>query len=449
MRRLDADKPTLCSIDGLTRREFLQAAAVPLAGLALPSLGAVPGSGAAKGRDVNCIMIVMLGGPSQLDTWDPKPDAPSEVRGPFRPIDTNVSGIRISEIFPRMAKHADKYALLRSVYHTAPAIHDAGHQLMQTGRLFEEGIEHPHPGSVLAKLKGARSGAPAHVVLPTPLGSTGANLSHGQGAGYLGAEFEPLTLDADPSRRDLRVADLLPRNYLSATRAEQRQTLRDTVDFASEGTNRREPEAAHPLLASPGAWDAFELSQEPDARRERYGMNQFGQSCLLARRLVERGTRFVTINMGETVFHETTWDAHGSRPFSTLASYQDETGPRFDHGYSALLADLAERGLLDNTLVVCVSEFGRTPRLNPAGGRDHWTHCWSLAFAGGGVKGGQIIGASDEIGAYPMERPVSAPEVVASVYHALGVDPHHRLTGPDGQAIPLVDSNVKPILELF
>jgi len=448
MKRPDAEIPAHCS-DGMTRREFLQATAVPLAGMALPALSASDGWAARKERDVNCIMIVMLGGPSQLDTWDPKPDAPSEIRGPFRPIETNVSGIRISEIFPRMAKHADKYTLVRSVYHSAPPIHDTGHQLLQTGRVFADEVEHPHPGSVLAQLKAARAGAPAHVLLPTPLGATGANLSHGQGAGFLGPEFEPLTLDVDPSRREIRPADFRPRSYLSAARTEQRRMLQGTFDHASDAGGRLEWETAHPLLASPGAWDAFELGQEPEARRERYGMNKFGQSCLLARRLVERGTRFVTINMGESVFNETTWDAHGTRPFSSLSAYQDELGPQFDHGYSTLLEDLAACGMLESTLVVCVSEFGRTPRLNPAGGRDHWTHCWSLAFAGGGVKGGQVIGASDEIGAYPAARPVCAPEVVASVYHALGVDPHQRLEGPGGQAHPLVDSHVGPISELF
>lgn len=447
MKRESAARPEHGG-DGLTRREFLQATAVPLAGLALPALSSPDAWAAPKERDINCILIYMLGGPSQLDTWDPKPDAPAEVRGPFQPIETNVAGIRISEIFPRMARHADQYALVRSVYHTAPPVHDAGRQLVQTGRLFEDGVDHPHPGCVLAKLKGTRAGALAHVVLPTPLGATGANLPSGQAAGYLGAEFEPLVLDGDPNHCT-RVADLLPRTYLNIGRSEQRQTLRETIDLAASEITATERDATHPLLATPGTLEAFELAQEPEAYRDRYGRTRFGQSCLLARRLVERGTRSVTLNMFETVFNETTWDAHGTRPFTTLRAYQEEIGPSFDQGYSTLLADLKDRGMLDHTLVVCVSEFGRTPRLNPAGGRDHWTHCWSMAFAGGGVKGGQVIGASDEIGAYPKERPVSAPEVVASIYHALGVDPHHRITGPDGQSIPLVDAQVKPILELF
>lgn len=432
--------------DSLTRREFLQATAVPLAGLALPALAASEGRAAPRGRDVRCIMIFMLGGPSQIDTWDPKPEAPSEVRGPFRTIETSVPGIRLSELFPRMARQAGRFALVRSVHHDAPPLHDAGHQLIQTGRLFADGLEHPHPGCVLARLKAGKPGAPAHVVLPAPLGATGANLPHGQGAGYLGPEFEPLVLDGDPSR-STRAADLLPRAYLSSARNQQRQDLIGTLDASVEGAG--EPEPGHALLGMPGALSAFELEREPEALRARYGNTRFGQSCLLARRLVERGTRFVTLNMHETVFNEATWDAHGTRPFSSLATYRDEVGPTFDHGYSTLLEDLHDRGLLEDTLVVCVGEFGRTPRLNPAGGRDHWTHCWSAAFAGGGVRGGQVLGASDEIGAYPKERPVSAPEIAATIYHALGVDPHHRLPGPDGQPISLVDSHVKPILELF
>lgn len=438
---------TMPAGDGLTRREFLQATAVPLAGLALPALDASAGWAAPKSRDTRCIMIFMLGGPSQVDTWDPKPDAPSEIRGPFRAIETNVSGVRISELFPRMARQAHRYALVRTVHQDAPPLHDAGHQLIQTGRLFADGLEHPHPGCVLARLKGGNPGAPAHVVLPTPLGATGANLPHGQGAGYLGPEFEPLVLDGDPSR-STRVADLLPRTYLNVARDQQRRTLRETLDTAGEGAAPVQ-ELPSPLLGMSGAVSAFELEREPNALRERYGHTRFGQSCLLARRLVERGTRFVTLNMHESVFNEATWDAHGTRPFSSLATYRDQVGPTFDRGYSTLLEDLHVRGMLEDTLVVCVGEFGRTPRLNPAGGRDHWTHCWSVAFAGGGVKGGQVIGASDAIGAYPKERPVSAPEVVATVYHALGIDPQHRLPGPDGQAIPLVDSQVKPILELF
>jgi hypothetical protein len=178
-------------------------------------------------------------------------------------------------------------------------------------------------------------------------------------------------------------------------------------------------------------------------------MNKFGQSCLLARRMVERGVRFVTINMFETVFDEITWDIHGSAPFTPITAYRDIVGPWFDHGYSSLLEELKERGLLETTLVVAMGEFGRTPKVNPAGGRDHWPQCWTILFAGGGVKGGRVVGASDEIGAYPQDRPVTPAEVAATVYHALGIDLEHELTGPQGRPIPVVDYGVKPITELF
>jgi hypothetical protein len=456
MIRFEAEKPArFC--DGMTRRDFLHAGALPLAGLSLPGLSALEARGAVrKERDVNCIMIFMLGGPSQLDTWDMKPDAPAEIRGPYRPIETNVSGIRISEIFPRMAKHADKYAIVRSVHHTAAAIHDTGHQLMQTGRLFTGGVEHPHPGCVLAKVKGPKSDAPPHVVLPTPIGATGGNLPHGQGAGYLGTAYEPFLVNADPSERGFPGPDLLPPDYLGAVRKERRQTLRDAVDGSIRALEAAEDarlldasfSEAYTLMSSSATREAFDLSQEPEALRRRYGMNKFGQSCLLARRMLQRGVRFVTINMFETVFNEITWDIHGSRPFTPIQAYKDVVGPWFDRGYSTLLSELQDHGMLEDTLVVCMGEFGRTPKLNPAGGRDHWPHCWSILFAGGGVRGGQVVGASDEIGGAPKERPVTPVEVAATVYHALGIDLQLALPSPQG-SIPLVDPGVNPITELF
>jgi len=206
---------------------------------------------------------------------------------------------------------------------------------------------------------------------------------------------------------------------------------------------------ADPRLFSPAVRTAFDLSREPDALRNAYGRNHFGQSCLLARRLIERGVRFVTVNMFEKVLGENTWDVHGSAPFGTVERYRDHVGPMFDQAYSTLLADLSARGLLRDTLVVATGEFGRTPTINPAGGRDHWPHVWSMLMAGGGVKGGQVIGASDERGAYPKDRPTRPQEVVASVYHALGVDLNLQLPGPEGRPIPLVEPGVQPIHELF
>src|SRR5438067_265779 len=447
MIRLESFKPVhLC--DGMSRRDFLHAGTLSLLGLSLPQFLALRAAGAAAPeRDVNCIMLFLLGGPSQLDTWDMKPDAPEEIRGPYRPVKTNADGVQVSEIFPRMAKHADKYSIVRSVYHTNAAVHDSGHQMMQTGRFFQGGIEHPHVGCVLTKLRGSRGAVPSHVLLPTPMGPTGGNMPHGQAAGYLGKQYDPLLVNADPSQPDFKVPDLLPPGYIGSVREERRHKLRAAVDDSVRAfeadvnaklldTNFQQ---AYTLMSSAKAREAFDLKQEPEVVRKKYGMNKFGQSCLLARRMVERGVRFVTINMFETVFNEITWDIHGSRPFTPIAAYHDIVGPWFDNGYSSLLEELAQRGMLENTLVVAMGEFGRTPKINPAGGRDHWPQCWSILFAGGGVKGGRVVGSSDEIGAYPKDRPVTPAEVAATVYHSLGVDLSIELPGPQGRPIPVVD----------
>src|SRR6266700_3963143 len=210
MYRLDADKPVhFC--DGMTRRDFLHAGSLAFLGLSVGDLLSLKAFGAVNpDKDVNCIMLFLVGGPSQLDTWDMKPDAPSEIRGPYKPIKTNVPGIEISENFPRMAKHADKYAIIRSCYHTAAAVHDTGHQMMQTGRLFQGGINTPHAGCALEFLKGRRNELPAHVLLPEPMGPTGGNMPHGQDAGFLGKAYDPFVLNADPSKKDFKVPDLLP-----------------------------------------------------------------------------------------------------------------------------------------------------------------------------------------------------------------------------------------------
>src|SRR5436853_1264105 len=238
MLRMDADR-SVSFCDGWSRRDFLHAGSLSMLGLTLPGwhkLRALtqPGSpgGAVQDKDVNCIMLFLVGGPSHIDTWDPKPGAPAEVRGPFAPIATNVPGMRISEIFPRMARHADKYSILRSVYHTATAVHDTGHQMMQTGRLFTGGIEHPHVGCALGYVKGQRGEVPAHVLLPRPIGRTGGNLPHGHTAGYLGRPYDPFILNADPSVPNFQVPDLLPPSYISPIRADRRQRMRDAVDAA-------------------------------------------------------------------------------------------------------------------------------------------------------------------------------------------------------------------------
>jgi hypothetical protein len=346
----------------MLRHDFLRLGALPL-------LGGVE----TKASGTNCILLMLVGGPSQLDTFDMKPDAPSDVRGPFRPIRTNVSGMEISELFPRTARQADKFSVIRSMYHTGPAVHDAGHHFMQTGRQFSCEVEHPSFGCIASNFHGAR-----HAMVPSPIGATGGNMPHGDGPGYLGERFAPAVMDCDDA---------------------------------------------------PG----------------RYGQTRFGRSCWKALRLVESGVRFVTVNMFETVFDELTWDMHGAKPFTPVSAYRDVVGPMFDMAYSSLLEDLSARGLLANTMVIAMGEFGRTPRINAAGGRDHWTQCYSVLAGGGPLKGGTVIGSSDAIGAEPKNRPVHPSELAATIFKALGIPLDTELR----PGLPVVEPGIQPIAELF
>jgi uncharacterized protein (DUF1501 family) len=340
----------------LSRRDFLRVGAAGAAAtLASPLLGAGPTPPTA------CIQILLVGGPSQLDTWDPKPDAPSDVRGPFRPIRTSVPGVCFTELFPQMAQNAHRFAVVRSLHHREAPIHETGQQLLQTGLLHAGRAEWYHFGAAVSQ---AAPGPPGDglrpwVVLPGPLGDTGVDVSHGQGAGVLGERYDP--------------------------------------QFGSE--------LAH--------HEAFDLGCEPLWVRERFGQSPFAESCLRARRLVERGVRVVTVNMYDTVFGRLTWDCHaaGGELPTTLADYARTICPDFDRAFTALLDDLDERGLLASTLVTAAGEFGRTPRINERGGRDHWPGVWSGLIAGGGVRGGRVVGASDRRAAEPTDRPVVASEL--------------------------------------
>jgi hypothetical protein len=458
MFRLDADKPAhFC--DGVSRRDFLHAGSLGFLGLTMPHFFRLKAMGAVQtSKDVNCIHLMLVGGPSQLDTWDMKPDAPASIRGPFKPIKTNVSGIEISEIFPRMATHADKFALLRSAYHTAAAVHDTGCQMMQTGRLFQGGLESPNYGSVLRFEKGAKGDMPPNVLLPYTIGQLGGNLPHGDTAGFLGKAFDPFVLNADPADPNFKVPDLLPPDYISAVRVDRRRSWREMIDqsvsyFEESNQDSKLMDAtfnqAYTLMTSTKAREAFDLTQESEDTRKRYGMNRFGQGCLLARRLVERGVRFVTLNMFETVFNEITWDIHGSAPFSPISCYSELVGPMFDNGYSSLLEDLSKTGLLDTTMVLATGEFGRTPRINPAGGRDHWPQCWTVVMAGGGIKGGKVVGSSDAIGAAPKDQPVMPANIAATIYKCLGVPIDTILKTPQGREVRVVDHGFEPINDLL
>lgn len=449
----------LCGTSHLKRREFLQIGALSALGLSLPQYMAAKEAGAVRqGHDENaCILLFNLGGPSHVDLWDMKPDAASEVRGPFRPIRTKSPEIQISEVLPLHAKIADQFSLVRSCHHDGAAVHDAGWQMMQTGRRFTGGVQTPHMGSVASHLLGRKSDLPAFVVLPELMGRGGGNLPNGQAGGFLGKAHDPFALMADPSKPNFKVPDLLPPDQIGALRMERRQKMRAVVESAVKEFESSEDarlmdenfHAAFQLMTSEQARNAFDLSKEPDSVRDRYGRNRFGQSCLLARRLVEAGVRFVTVNTFLTVFGETTWDIHGSKPFTSIDGMKNVVCPLYDQAYSALVDDLQQRGMLKKTMVAALSEFGRTPKVNPAGGRDHWPQCFTVSFAGGGVKGGRVIGKSDPIGGFPAERPVMPGDLVATIFHSLGLDHETFLPGPSGRPFPLVDLGRAPIRELF
>jgi hypothetical protein len=440
----------------IPRRLFLEAGTLALFGGATRPNVALAGDSAAGGRAKSCILVYLLGGPPHIDMWDLKPDAPAEIRGPFQAIDTNVPGIRFGEHLPRLARQADKLAILRSL--TYP---NSDHPFMiyhtLTGRvspvpLGENTVlppsrnDHPHMGAVVSKFKHADPGVPGYVAIPEvrvrmqPLPVAG-----GGRAGMLGPRYDPFAINDDPTQP--LPALRLPWD-VSAERFERRQSLLATLDGHSP--QARPPEeyqtfrgSASRLVGSASVKEMFQLDKEPRAMRDAYGMHRFGQSLLLARRLVENGVSFVAVHFNYMSLCDG-WDTH-AKNFPCL---KDELLPILDQGLSALLDDLAGRGLLDKTLVVTMGEFGRTPKVNEQGGRDHWGPCGAVVFAGGGIRGGRLIGASDRIGAYPTDLAVGPPDVVASIYHALGMNPetlmYDALLGR-----PMTLSEGRPIAQLF
>lgn len=447
---------TVKMCNGVSRRDFIQIGSLGTVGLTLADQVKAESVGSAA-TDQNAIMIFNLGAPSHVDLWDRKPFAPAEIRGPFEGIATRTDGFQLAETLPAHAKISNQISFVNSCFHNGAAVHDTGWQMMQTGRLFSGGVQTPHLGAVASFLDGRRGDLPPFVVLPQLMGRGGGNLPNGQSGGFLGKVHDPFVLNADPSTENFRVPDLLPTDEIGTVRLDRRRRLRDLVDDSLKSFESSESgklmgenfETAYRLMTSAQAREAFDLSREPASVRDRYGRNRFGQSCLLARRLIEGGTRFVTINTFLTVFDEITWDIHGSKPFTSIEGMKDIVCPMYDQAYSALITDLLDRGLLEKTLVCNVSEFGRTPRVNPAGGRDHWPQCFTCYFAGGGVRGGQVIGKSDPIGGVPAERPVDPGDIAATIFHSLGYKLDSHLPGPAKRPFPLVDFGKSPILELF
>ncbi len=409
----------------------------------------------AKARSV--ILIFNGGAPSHLDLWDPKPDAPEEIRGIFKTIKTAVPGIRITELLPRMAKRMDKLAIVRSVHHEHTS-HNSGMYWSTVGRPYRinstlinpSSTDYPCFGTLagwLALREGYKGAVPPYVITPRPHCDSFKYLTPGQFGGCLGVGFDPFVLNADPNAADFKVRNLTLAEGMSAARFGGRLGLLGNL----AGSTRKvaSPQAAKFdmfnkkaafIVRSGEAAEAFNLTKEPAKVRERYGRHPWGQSHLLARRLIERGSRFVTTNNGPSI----TWDTHKDN-FNRL---KNTLVPPMEQAYAALLDDLQERGLLDGTLVIWMGDFGRTPKINKDTGRDHWPGCYSVVLAGGGIRGGQVVGKSDATGAYPAERPVTPADIHATVFAALGYNSQNIFYRyVDDRPVPL--STGKPIPELI
>jgi hypothetical protein len=450
---------------GISRRQLLQVGGLSLFSLGLPQLlGAErrrePGSPGGTVR--SCILIVQQGGPSHLDTWDLKPEAPAEIRGPFRPIRTRVPGMQVCEHLPRLARLADRYCLIRSMRQPS-ADHFAGMHICLSGQSNPPGNA-PYVGSIVARLRPATRNIPSYVWLQNMEYDAGPRYQTG---GSLGQAFAPLRVGTyldNPSAPDFRVKAFDPPAGVSTEQLLGRRQLLATLDPSATplgqtkaGTSvRRLQERALDLVTGPEARRAFDLDREPAAVRERYGRHPLGQNLLMARRLIEAGVRLVSIHAwtgvapGAKLITVNIWDGHGGIDYIGNTFGAGTYGlrfilPRLDQAVSALLEDLEQRGLLQDTLVAMLGEFGRTPTISKQG-RDHWPHCYSAMLTGGGVRGGTVYGASDQHGAYVKDRPVSPEDFGATLLSALGIAPGTRLS-PDGFTNPA--STGQPVLDLF
>jgi hypothetical protein len=433
-----------------SRREALRVGGLGALGLSMPALARGRSGSATGGKAKNCIVVFLMGGPPQHSTWDPKPDAPAEVRGEFGPIDTNVSGVRVASLLPNLAKQADKLCLLRAVSTDDNAHSSSGYAMLTGVAHSPKNAENVNPGppndyptlgALVRYLRGSSGGLPASVRLPMHIFNTDQSVWPGQDAGFLGRASDPWLFRCEPASPAFRIPEFtLTADVPPARLADRRDLLRTLDQTLASGPDslaaRYDPQVAQAfdLLSSPRARAAFDLTREAPVVRDRYGRHHFGQSCLLARRLVEAGVSLVQVNWFRGPDEPTDapcWDTHvkeAERLKTVLA-------PTADLAVSALIADLAERGALDETLVVVTSEFGRTPRFNPRAGRDHWGHVFSIALAGGGVRGGQVYGSSDRQGAYPREKKVTPADLTATVLHCLGLDPAAEVRDTQGRPL--------------
>lgn len=420
--------------DGISRRDFVRAGGLSLLGLSLPSLlraeaQAAADTAAPKARAKSVILVFLGGGLSHHDSFDPKPEAAEEIRGKYKTIPTNLTGVHVGEMIPKMAQAMDKVALVRSGAHNNDH-HETATNWVLSGRFGSAFGDWPAIGAVAAHELGFAGTLPPYVAVPRNPSFT---WELGKSA-FLGGRYESFKA-GDPNDANYRVRDLSPAMPMEESRVARRRKLLAAVDDLARRIEQSDPISAYDefqgraaaMVLSGEARDAFAIDKESTELRDRYGRHTFGQSCLLARRLVERGVRFVTVNSGGWDHHAKIWEG------------LERMLPQFDQGFSALLEDMNQRGLMDDTLVVCMGEFGRTPKINKDVGRDHWAPAASLLFAGAGVKTGQVIGATDRDGAYVTKDPVAPADVAYTILSALGINPRRHLYTPDGRPVEILD----------
>ncbi len=435
---------------GVTRRGFLRVGSLAPLGIGLTQLlqasrGLAESGTALKGKAQACILLWLEGGPAQMDTWDPKSNSG------LKPIATKVPGIQISELLPRVAQQMNKLAVIRSI-HTEETNHPQGTFQALTAHRPNAAMKFPSLGSIICKETGPRSELPQYALVPQPTEVDFFTYADAYNGALLGANYNPMIVP-DPSQPDFHIPDLRLPKTITAETIEHRRSFLNVVDrlyrekeqLAEFGTMDALSRQALGMLLSPKVERAFDLSREPDKIRDAYGRHRVGQSVLLARRLIESGCRFVSASG----YKHGQWDTHGNND----ENLRKTLAPLLDQTLSTLLADLEQRGLLQTTLVLVMGEFGRTPTINPQLGRDHWPDCWSLAMAGGGIQGGQVIGASDKKAAYVADRMISMGDVFATIYKAFGIDWTKTYMTPIGRPIyianALGDKQGEPIKELI
>ena len=414
------------------RRDFIKVGSLGILGLNLRDYFFLRSASANTARvDRSVILVWLSGGPPHHDTFDMKPDAPAEIRGTFKPIPTNVPGIQVCEHLPRTARQADKFAIIRSMT-SRENNHEPAINYLLTGYPPLQTIEFPSMGSVIAREKGPRNGLPPYVTIP--------NIFPSFGAGFLGGEYGPF-IAGDPNVKGYRVRDLNLPVDVDWQRINNRRWMLDQVDRTFRGIDTSTEfqsmdafyDKAYDLIRSPAAKKAFDIEQEEETIRNRYGRTPVGQGCLLARRLIEAGVRFVTVAKGWL-----NWDTHGKN-FTTL---EKTLLPELDMAYSALLEDLSQRGLLESTLVILMGEFGRTPKINSDAGRDHWAKAFSVVLAGAGLQGGRVVGSTDETGSEVKDDPVRVEDLTATIYERVGIDPAKEYKTDIGRPVKLSNGGV-------